>query len=276
MYFYDSNKNKIIRDDNLYLINNQQYKELQETYQKQIERDEGEIVYNIESDTIVYKEKYCYIVVLKNKQINFIYKPGETVIDQDMDIEPIKITMAQRNTIIDDYANYKVYYFKDGQVQSTVIEDGYEFDWTKLEAVPRRDRSIEYKRRRFLDSDIEADIKNRGLYLYIPNIGDVFYPINEGTVAVVGLIKDVEKPARKLTVNKRFGESFTPVLLESKDLTDDIVDALVRKVLHYISFIPIIVREYKNEVKNCTDDAKLVGLMNNYIENILTRIEGRL
>lgn len=276
MYFYDSNKNKIIRDDNLYLINNQQYKELQETYQKQIERDEGEIVYNIESDTIVYKEKYCYIVVLKNKQINFIYKPGETVIDQDMDIEPIKITMAQRNTIIDDYANYKVYYFKDGQVQSTVIEDGYEFDWTKLEAVPRRDRSIEYKRRRFLDSDIEADIKNRGLYLYIPNIGDVFYPINEGTVAVVGLIKDVEKPARKLTVNKRFGESFTPVLLESKDLTDDIVDALVRKVLHYISFIPIIVEEYKNEVKNCTDDAKLVGLMNNYIENILTRIEGRL
>lgn len=276
MYFYDSNKNKIIRDDNLYLINNQQYKELQETYQKQIERDEGEIVYNIESDTIVYKEKYCYIVVLKNKQINFIYKPGETVIDQDMDIEPIKITMAQRNTIIDDYANYKVYYFKDGQVQSTVIEDGYEFDWTKLEAVPRRDRSIEYKRRRFLDSDIEADIKNRGLYLYIPNIGDVFYPINEGTVAVIGLIKDVEKPARKLTVNKRFGESFTPVLLESKDLTDDIVDALVRKVLHYISFIPIIVEEYKNEVKNCTDDAKLVGLMNNYIENILTRIEGRL
>lgn len=276
MYFYDSNKNKIIRDDNLYLINNQQYKELQETYQKQIERDEGEIVYNIESDTIVYKEKYCYIVVLKNKQINFIYKPGETVIDQDMDIEPIKITMAQRNTIIDDYANYKVYYFKDGQVQSTVIEDGYEFDWTKLEAVPRRDRSIEYKRRRFLDSDIEADIKNRGLYLYIPNIGDVFYPINEGTIAVVGLIKDVEKPARKLTVNKRFGESFTPVLLESKDLTDDIVDALVRKVLHYISFIPIIVEEYKNEVKNCTDDAQLVGLMNNYIENILTRIEGRL
>lgn len=276
MYFYDSNKNKIIRDDNLYLINNQQYKELQETYQKQIERDEGEIVYNIESDTIVYKEKYCYIVVLKNKQINFIYKPGETVIDQDMDIEPIKITMAQRNTIIDDYANYKVYYFKDGQVQSTVIEDGYEFDWTKLEAVPRRDRSIEFKRRRFLDSDIEADIKNRGLYLYIPNIGDVFYPINEGTIAVVGLIKDVEKPARKLTVNKRFGESFTPVLLESKDLTDDIVDALVRKVLHYISFIPIIVEEYKNEVKNCTDDAKLVGLMNNYIENILTRIEGRL
>lgn len=276
MYFYDSNKNKIIRDDNLYLINNQQYKELQETYQKQIERDEGEIVYNIESDTIVYKEKYCYIVVLKNKQINFIYKPGETVIDQDMDIEPIKITMAQRNTIIDDYANYKVYYFKDGQVQSTVIEDGYEFDWTKLEVVPRRDRSIEYKRRRFLDSDIEADIKNRGLYLYIPNIGDVFYPINEGTIAVVGLIKDVEKPARKLTVNKRFGESFTPVLLESKDLTDDIVDALVRKVLHYISFIPIIVEEYKNEVKNCTDDAKLVGLMNNYIENILTRIEGRL
>lgn len=276
MYFYDSNKNKIIRDDNLYLINNQQYKELQETYQKQIERDEGEIVYNIESDTIVYKEKYCYIVVLKNKQINFIYKPGETVIDQDMDIEPIKITMAQRNTIIDDYANYKVYYFKDGQVQSTVIEDGYEFDWTKLEAVPRRDRSIEFKRRRFLDSDIEADIKNRGLYLYIPNIGDVFYPINEGTVAVVGLIKDVEKPARKLTVNKRFGESFTPVLLESKDLTDDIVDALVRKVLHYISFIPIIVKEYKNEVKNCTDDAQLVGLMNNYIENILTRIEGRL
>lgn len=276
MYFYDSNKNKIIRDDNLYLINNQQYKELQETYQKQIERDEGEIVYNIESDTIVYKEKYCYIVILKNKQINFIYKPGETVIDQDMDIEPIKITMAQRNTIIDDYANYKVYYFKDGQVQSTVIEDGYEFDWTKLEAVPRRDRSIEYKRRRFLDSDIEADIKNRGLYLYIPNIGDVFYPINEGTVAVVGLIKDVEKPARKLTVNKRFGESFTPVLLESKDLTDDIVDALVRKVLHYISFIPIIVEEYKNEVKNCTDDAQLVGLMNNYIENILTRIEGRL
>lgn len=276
MYFYDANKNKIIRDDNLYLINNQKYKELQETYQKQIERDEGEIVYNMETDSIVYKEKYCYIVVLKNKQINFIYKPGETVIDQDMDIEPIKITMAQRNAIIDDYANYKVYYFKDGQVQSTVIEDGYEFDWTKLEAVPRRDRSIEFKRRRFLDSDIEADIKNRGLYLYIPNIGDVFYPINEGTVAVVGLIKDVEKPARKLTVNKRFGESFTPVLLESKDLTDDIVDALVRKVLHYISFIPIVVEEYKNEVKNCTDDAQLVGLMNNYIENILTRIEGRL
>lgn len=276
MYFYDANKNKIIRDDNLYLINNQKYKELQETYQKQIERDEGEIVYNMETDSIVYKEKYCYIVVLKNKQINFIYKPGETVIDQDMDIEPIKITMAQRNAIIDDYANYKVYYFKDGQVQSTVIEDGYEFDWTKLEAVPRRDRSIEFKRRRFLDSDIEADIKNRGLYLYIPNIGDVFYPINEGTVAVVGLIKDVEKPARKLTVNKRFGESFTPVLLESKDLTDDIVDALVKKVLHYISFIPIVVEEYKNEVKNCTDDAQLVGLMNNYIENILTRIEGRL
>lgn len=276
MYFYDANKNKIIRDDNLYPINNQKYKELQETYQEQIERDEGEIVYNMETDSIVYKEKYCYIVVLKNKQINFIYKPGETVIDQDMDIEPIKITMAQRNAIIDDYANYKVYYFKDGQVQSTVIEDGYEFDWTKLEAVPRRDRSIEFKRRRFLDSDIEADIKNRGLYLYIPNIGDVFYPINEGTVAVVGLIKDVEKPARKLTVNKRFGESFTPVLLESKDLTDDIVDALVRKVLHYISFIPIVVEEYKNEVKNCTDDAQLVGLMNNYIENILTRIEGRL
>ena len=73
MYFYDANKNKIIRDDNLYPINNQKYKELQETYQEQIERDEGEIVYNMETDSIVYKEKYCYIVVLKNKQINFIY-----------------------------------------------------------------------------------------------------------------------------------------------------------------------------------------------------------
>lgn len=267
MIYYNKLTGNIVSDSNLIHINKDDYDGLYEQYKDDILLGDKSIVYNELTNTLSIYTKPYYVIVDSRGSFR--------ISESKESLDAIEIDPKQYRAIQEEIHNGYIHYVSEGQIYKVKPNADEIFNWETKELTKIITLATANKREQLLNTDLYNKIVEVGVRYNWDGI-NVYYPLRSSNLVMLQLLRSSAVEDRYLTMYNIRDNALDPdsaKIFTKENVTDELLDTLIRKAIKYKSLLDNKVYEFRNRLETSTDIEETTNLVNNYADIIINSIE---